>query len=611
MAQQIQLRRGSAAQWTATNPILAAGEIGVELDTGKMKTGDGATAWTGRPYIDAGAVAHIANAVGAHAASAIAFSPTGTIAATTVQGAIAELDAEASSRYLSVFTPEAYSSTPWAIDVDFTDAIQAAWTAAEEAGGKVRFGSRNYLVLGELTIPHDPATPYASRPTIWEGSGADAFSPETSTRDPQGGTILDFRGGGSGPACVMALGDGRWESFGVTFWQSGATAHTKPYILTTNTRLDFHHNSFFGHPTKLTTLCNQDAIVLGGTTQTIGISTDAPFQGYGTVIQNNHFQRIRRAVHGRTYANGNVVRDNNIWHLCGSPTADQIAAIEFEGVSSSYCTGNVIDSNLIEMPGYVYGIRLRGYCLATGLADNNFYDFGAQVVAPIRIDATNLNTRVVAGYAATTVPHLSDAGVATSFLHNNGNGNEFQVIPSRTKFTDATGTQFTNISAVGAASGTPLLVQPVASRSDASSLIKAQRSAAEASNPGTTVFDLLQRGDLTIGGSLAGTINIVDAAGTAVASFSNGLKTWTAAGSGGNMLINTGTGGSYLTVRAFGFKLLDYGGTLTTTMKVGNGTPEGNFAAPVGSVWFRTDGGAGTSMYVKESGTGNTGWVAK
>lgn len=41
------------------------------------------------------------------------------------------------------------------------------------------------------------------------------------------------------------------------------------------------------------------------------------------------------------------------------------------------------------------------------------------------------------------------------------------------------------------------------------------------------------------------------------------------------------------------------------------GTPEGNVEAPVGSLYTRQDGGAGTTLYVKESGTGNTGWVAK
>lgn len=43
----------------------------------------------------------------------------------------------------------------------------------------------------------------------------------------------------------------------------------------------------------------------------------------------------------------------------------------------------------------------------------------------------------------------------------------------------------------------------------------------------------------------------------------------------------------------------------------GAGTPEGAVTAGIGSTYQRTDGGAGTSFYVKESGSGNTGWVAK
>jgi hypothetical protein len=43
----------------------------------------------------------------------------------------------------------------------------------------------------------------------------------------------------------------------------------------------------------------------------------------------------------------------------------------------------------------------------------------------------------------------------------------------------------------------------------------------------------------------------------------------------------------------------------------GSGSPEGVVTAPVGSIYSRTNGGAATSFYVKESGSGNTGWVAK
>jgi hypothetical protein len=45
--------------------------------------------------------------------------------------------------------------------------------------------------------------------------------------------------------------------------------------------------------------------------------------------------------------------------------------------------------------------------------------------------------------------------------------------------------------------------------------------------------------------------------------------------------------------------------------RAGSGSPEGVVTAPIGARYSRTDGGAGTSLYVKESGVGNTGWVAK
>lgn len=43
----------------------------------------------------------------------------------------------------------------------------------------------------------------------------------------------------------------------------------------------------------------------------------------------------------------------------------------------------------------------------------------------------------------------------------------------------------------------------------------------------------------------------------------------------------------------------------------GDDTPEGAKTAAVGSIYMRTNGGAGTSIYIKESGAGNVGWVAK
>jgi hypothetical protein len=55
MATRMQQRRGTAAQWTAANPVLGAGEIGFETDTNKFKIGNGSTAWTSLSYFIDGA----------------------------------------------------------------------------------------------------------------------------------------------------------------------------------------------------------------------------------------------------------------------------------------------------------------------------------------------------------------------------------------------------------------------------------------------------------------------------------------------------------------------------------------------------------------------------
>lgn len=49
----------------------------------------------------------------------------------------------------------------------------------------------------------------------------------------------------------------------------------------------------------------------------------------------------------------------------------------------------------------------------------------------------------------------------------------------------------------------------------------------------------------------------------------------------------------------------------TSLIRSGSGTPEGAITAPIGSIYLRTNGGAGTTFYVKETGSGDTGWIGK
>ena len=50
MSVRIQLRRDTAANWASTNPTLTQGEPGYETDTGRVKYGNGSTAWNSLGY---------------------------------------------------------------------------------------------------------------------------------------------------------------------------------------------------------------------------------------------------------------------------------------------------------------------------------------------------------------------------------------------------------------------------------------------------------------------------------------------------------------------------------------------------------------------------------
>lgn len=105
----------------------------------------------------------------------------------------------------------------------------------------------------------------------------------------------------------------------------------------------------------------------------------------------------------------------------------------------------------------------------------------------------------------------------------------------------------------------------------------------------------------------------------------------TSSGSNGVMRMAAGVDGQYLELRNNGITLgggtdtdryaqivgkgrggIRLGASSTVPLWThGTGSPAGVVAAPIGSIYSRSDGTAATSFYVKESGTGTSGWVAK
>lgn len=77
---QIQIRRGTAAQWTSANPTLASGEFGYETDTGKAKIGNGSTAWNSLSYAITGSAGTVTSITAGTGLSGGTITGSGTIA---------------------------------------------------------------------------------------------------------------------------------------------------------------------------------------------------------------------------------------------------------------------------------------------------------------------------------------------------------------------------------------------------------------------------------------------------------------------------------------------------------------------------------------------------
>jgi hypothetical protein len=78
----------------------------------------------------------------------------------------------------------------------------------------------------------------------------------------------------------------------------------------------------------------------------------------------------------------------------------------------------------------------------------------------------------------------------------------------------------------------------------------------------------------------------------------------------GNDWFGSGTSGDAAITDTTVVKINNVEVSAAPSIAMGTGTPEGVVSATIGSVFQRTNGSNGTSLYVKESGTGNTGWRA-
>lgn len=109
---------------------------------------------------------------------------------------------------------------------------------------------------------------------------------------------------------------------------------------------------------------------------------------------------------------------------------------------------------------------------------------------------------------------------------------------------------------------------------------------------------------VTIAGTIPGgaTFSAITLTSPTLSGTVGGSGSWPSPGAIGG---GTAASGRFTTLTATTEFLLG-----TCSLTFGTGSPEGVITKPICSRYLRTDGGTGTTLYVKESGAGNTGWIA-
>lgn len=325
---------------------------------------------------------------------------------------------------MSQFDPRRYGTVDISGSTDSSPAIIAAIADWQKTGGELSWPAGIIRIDSQIVLSYDTDPQPKQKSGTWKGRGATFNGTSTSTSagatPPNGGTILDLRYAGAGSK-IDTRGLGLLEIFGITFTDQGTSS--TPFIHTTNTTLQIHNCAFIGNPAKYQTTCDQDAIILGGTNTgpVLDNTFQSPFQGYGTVIKENYFARIRRGVLVQTYGNSVVIHDNTWWANCGSNLAGG-AAIEVAPTGTNYCVGLSITDNLIECLGYIYGIT-ADYLTNSWLAANHFWDYQANMIAAYRMgDHATFNT-IIAGQYDDSKP-LVDETIASYGSNTQINGHQ-------------------------------------------------------------------------------------------------------------------------------------------------------------------------------------------
>lgn len=161
---RIQVRRGTASEWTAANPILAAGEMGVETNTNKFKFGNGTDAWTILSYAaaDAAGISEISqDAINTALSMGSGLTKTYDDGANTITITV-DTDVIATKSFATSEATSKANAAQTAAATDATNKANAAQTAAEDytdaAVGSVNNSLADYILVADRAAANGVAS---------------------------------------------------------------------------------------------------------------------------------------------------------------------------------------------------------------------------------------------------------------------------------------------------------------------------------------------------------------------------------------------------------------------------------------------------------------------
>ena len=154
MATRIQIRRDTATNWSSANTVLAQGEMALETDTGKLKVGNGTTAWGALDYsLDpAGATGRVTG-VDASNVSTKLFSPTANVVleagtgATVVSNGNMTVNGSFDASDMGTFVGSVIND-----NTSLTNALQQLETAVESAEESSEFANLAGVTSGDTHL---------------------------------------------------------------------------------------------------------------------------------------------------------------------------------------------------------------------------------------------------------------------------------------------------------------------------------------------------------------------------------------------------------------------------------------------------------------------------